>query len=88
MIAADELICPGSSAQRGLWASFSKVRIGSRAKVPIRLTQSPPSATLKLAPLLPTRVAVVSFDTGVEAAVRAATEVTTAGLPIRTSNFA
>ena len=27
---------------------------------------------------------MVSFDTGVEAAVRAATEVTTAGVPVRT----
>jgi len=43
------------------------------------------SATLKLAPLLPSKVAVVNFDTGVEAAVSAATEVVTAGLPVRES---
>ncbi|KAK8861219.1 hypothetical protein IAR55_002038 [Kwoniella newhampshirensis] len=39
-------------------------------------------ATLRLAPLLPTKVAVVSFD-GVEEAVRAATEVVNAGFPVQ-----
>lgn len=43
------------------------------------------TATLKLAPKLPTKVAVVSFDTGVESAVKAATEVVTAGVPVRKS---
>lgn len=39
-------------------------------------------ATLRLAPLLPTKCAVVTFD-GVEEAVRAATEVVNAGYPVQ-----
>lgn len=39
-------------------------------------------ATLRLAPLLPTKVAVVNFP-GVEEAVRAATEVTNTGYPVQ-----
>lgn len=40
-------------------------------------------ATLRLAPKLPTRVAVVSFGDDVESAVRASTEVVNAGVPVR-----
>ncbi|WVQ83429.1 hypothetical protein IAT38_005570 [Cryptococcus sp. DSM 104549] len=39
-------------------------------------------ATVRLAPLLPTKCAVVTFD-GVEEAVRAATEVVNAGFPVQ-----
>ncbi|KAK4684466.1 D-lactate dehydrogenase (cytochrome), partial [Tremellales sp. Uapishka_1] len=39
-------------------------------------------ATLRLAPLLPTKCAVVTFD-GVEEAVKAATEVVNAGFPVQ-----
>lgn len=39
-------------------------------------------ATVRLAPLLPTKVAVVNFP-GVEEAVRAATEVTNTGYPVQ-----
>jgi hypothetical protein len=54
-----------------------------RSSLLIEPIPDPDSATLKLAPLLPSKVAVVNFDTGVEAAVSAATEVVTAGLPVR-----
>lgn len=39
-------------------------------------------ATLRLAPLLPTKVAVVTFP-DVEEAVRAATEIVNSGFPVR-----
>ncbi|EIW65740.1 hypothetical protein TREMEDRAFT_41215 [Tremella mesenterica DSM 1558] len=43
-------------------------------------------ATLRLAPLLPTKCAVVTFD-GVEDAVNAATEIVTAGYPVQCVEF-